>query len=1434
MAHFSLTPSQFHIWKSQAMSPNKPLFNQIMTVELSGESLTEADSVTMQKAWLAVQQSYPVLGTTLQLSGNGLPEQGFGAARSEMEIVQLSYSSESEEDILNQWISVRGAQPFDLNVCLSDAALLNLDTGKTFVYLNIHHMIVDAWSIALLIQSLLERFSLIRSGCSPEAKDENSRFKLEFSDYAHELVDFSKPHNNSSLEQADASLKQSLALPTFYQHTNLNASSRSTRKHVPLSDSEIAALSALSQEPNLRQFNVQLYQMCIHTTVLAIYLRKVTEDQSIIIEAPISGRFDNKWKPVIGNFIEMIRLELTITGEESTLEVYQHVRARLFDALRNAGPGCTRDLKPSNVHGVINFITSPESHESLQNHTIRWHHSQHSDMNHPLRLHIADWNNSGGVQPEIDLNEAFYPRNQLDNVRSHLHKVYRSILASRTAKINSIAMAAPDELWQLTNSHHKLNHNPLISLAQRFDSNCASTPNGLAICDEDVNLNYLQVQQHSRHVEQFLKAQGIGKGHRVAIIARRSIQVPIALLGILRAGATYVPIDHKQPANRISAIVREAQVQCAITDPKFDTSKLAQVCTYSLAQILPSLQDQASTDEICSKVPKGNMGSATPATIEANDPAYMIFTSGSTGTPKGVVVSHGSLMSYLDWANVYYRLQDPIVMPFHTSIGFDLTLTSLFLPWLSGGTVRVFSENIIADSLAILDVIRDPYVNTVKLTPSHLSLMVDDVCPGESICQLIVGGEDLTDSTARMTAALFKQKVRIINEYGPTEATVGCIVHNWQQDSTELSVPIGLPISGMSAYVLNELRQPQFEGVPGELYLSGRSLAQGYWSNPSQTADCFIANPWLPGEKMYRTGDLVRIKNKRLNYLGRKDTQVKVNGHRIELSEIESIVSSHPHVAECVVIQDNLTIKETTTDNTSRTDQTELHCRFCGLSSRHPQAMLDSNGICSLCTSYASNEKRIQGYFRKSEDLVQLVKTIKTSRRGDYDALVLLSGGKDSTYSIAKLIDMGLKVYAFSLDNGYISDQAKANIDTVCASLGIKHHYASTKHMDAIFSDSLRRHSNVCNGCFKTIYTLSLKFAAELNIDYIFTGLSRGQLFETRLNNELFSDHTLPIERIDEMVQAARIQYHAIPDASHTLLNVESVNDGTTPSKIAIVDFYRYHHVELSDMIHYLETRVGWIRPADTGRSTNCLINDVGIHIHKIEQGFHNYSLPYSWDVRLGHKTRKDALEELNDDIDTARVESILNEINYKASSLNNRLNRLLAFVTSNSPLDSSQIDSWLESQLPDYMRPSSIVLLESMPLTANGKVDRQAISQNTHIQTHSTAPLTSNEIIVANVWKTYIASALSSSDDNFFKLGGDSLSAIRCTLELRSMGYAIEPADLFRAPILKDFSALLKPATEKSSPPVHAKPDHFSSISEGQRDKLKQLLSRKNPPSNN
>ena len=910
-----------------------------------------------------------------------------------------------------------------------------------------------------------------------------------------------------------------------------------------------------------------------------------------------------------------------------------------------------------------------------------------------------------------------------------------------------------------------------------FEAQVARTPEVEAIRLDDQSLTYRELNDRANQMAAHLGTFGVGPDHLVALYMEHSIEVVCAMLGVLKSGAAYVPVDPVSPQERLVFLLQDIAEGLAGALPALVTQSHLVGRLPSGAARVVTLDDSFAA---IAEYPVSNPRSP----ISPNSLAYVIYTSGSTGTPKGVMIEHRSLVNYIWWANAQYSWGERLAWPLFSSLAFDLTVTSIFTPLISGGRIVVHREDPGMHGMAIFRVIEDDGVDIVKLTPAHLAMIKDMSLRATKIRKLIVGGEDFKTELARDVTRTFGRPVEIYNEYGPTEATVGCMIHRYDvEQDLALSVPIGIPAANAGVYILDEHLSPVPTGVIGEMYLAGDGLARGYLNRPELTAEKFLTteDPRQKGPgaqssvfrpatlRLYKTGDMARWSaDGRMEFLGRADHQVKIAGARIELGEIEAHLLQHADVRECVVdIVNPLAV---------RASKQVTHCTRCGLDANVPGTSYDAEGVCNVCRGYDTYADKAQAYFKTAQELKALVADMKAARTGGYDCLVLLSGGKDSTYMLYQLCGLGLKPLVFTLDNGFISEEAKGNIRRVVESLGVELVVGGTPHMNAIFVDSLKRFANVCNGCFKTIYTLATNLAHEKGIRYIVTGLSRGQFFETRLTEEVFQREDFDVAKLDALVLEARKAYHRREDAVSCHLEVDIFRDDEVFEDVQFVDFYRYWSVPLAEVHAFLRQHTPWLRPSDTGRSTNCLMNDVGIYVHRKQRGFHNYALPYSWDVRLGQKTRDEAMAELDDELDERRVQQIMAQIGYTEppQPSETHINRLAAYYVSEKALTVAELRAHLAQWLPDYMLPAYFIRLDGLPLTSNGKIDRQVLPTffDANIQpAHDfVGPRTATEKALAAIWSELLCVENIGLNDDFFDLGGQSLVAIKAVSRIRDV----------------------------------------------------------------
>ncbi|MGI9553188.1 MAG: amino acid adenylation domain-containing protein, partial [Aurantibacter sp.] len=1273
---FSLTQSQSLLWAGQKLNPDVPLYNVPYAFEIFGA----IDEPCFKEAFQILIDKVDVLRTIFR-ENNGVPQQStLPDFKYELETIRRDKDVDRQETDL--WLLNRSKRIFDLSNPLFDSALLDLGENRFIWFLNVHHLITDALSSTIIFETMSKIYGLLKRGEAGEIKERPSY--LEYIEY--ELAEKTSDLNKNARAHWKQKTSSFGDVPKLYGNKAKQGTTRSRRISVKLGVHRTKRIKEIAQLPELRMWTQHLTIFNLLSTLVFVYLYRISGQKKLVLGAPINNRSSQKFRSTAGLFMEIFPISAELSEQDTFKSVFERIRTECGEYLKYGHSGMASAEISRSFNTVFNYIHSRFPDFDGFPSESKWIHPGHSDPAHHMRCHVYDMDGEDEMNLVFDLNEEIFDNRLAQQVPDHFLNLFDALLDDIDMEIEKPPIITNEEIAELV---PQLSHSrtKFISILEKFETTANRYPNAVSIQYGNQTLTYRDLNNKANKLARYLVQKGIGKEVKVALLLSRSIEYILGMLAVIKAGGTFIPISSDNPEDRVAFIVSDSECALLLTEERLmEKAKSASVPTINL-ESESNLFDGEASDNL------GNI-------INPKATAYVLYTSGSTGNPKGVLISHYSLSNYLSWAHKYYDVGADAAFPLFTSIGFDLTLTSTFLPLLSGGRLLVYREPTMGPDISLLQVIEENLSTHIKLTPSHLALLSGRDLKSSHLRTMIVGGEDFKVHLAKSIQAAFGEHLEIFNEYGPTEATVGCITAKFDRHRhTTNSVPIGEPIENMKAYILDRYHNPVPRGVVGELYVAGAGLAQGYVKLPEFTAQKFVKNPFELNTEMYYTGDLARVNDRNeFEYLGRADEQIKLRGHRIELADIESNLMDHTSVHNCAVVllEDEKPIPENEVVN----------CNECGLPSNYPDADFDAHGVCNLCNAFKDYKSQVNGYFKSENELRELLIS-KRDLGHRYDCISLLSGGKDSTYILARLIDMGLRVLAFTLDNGYISEQAKENIDQMVKKLGVDHIYGNTAHMNEIFVDSLKRHQNVCNGCFKTIYTLSTQIALEKQIPFVVTGLSRGQLFETRLTEELFWDQSadaVGTMEIDATILEARKLYHQEEDAVKSLLDVSVFAETSTFEKVQFVDFYRYSDVSLEQMLEFLEEKVEWVRPTDTGRSTNCLINQVGIYVHKEQKGYSNYSFPYSWDVRLGHKTRSESLEEVNEVIDEPEVFRIMNEIGYEGVDTSfDAGTRLVGYYTGDQNISSKELRRFLGQRLPSYMVPSVFKHLEEMPLTKNG-----------------------------------------------------------------------------------------------------------------------------------
>jgi amino acid adenylation domain-containing protein len=802
-------------------------------------------------------------------------------------------------------------KPFDLaSGPLFRAQLLRLGAEEHVLVLAMHHAVADGWSLGVLLREL----GVLYAAAREDDPTPLPPLPLQYADFAEwqraRLAGARFARELAYWKERLAGAPPLLELPTDYPRPPLRTyqgAAEPVRIEAPLTQS----LRVLARRERVTPFMVLL-------AAFQALLARYSSIDDIVVGTPVAGRLRPELEELIGYFANTLALRTDMSGNPTFRELLARVRettVSAFDHQELPFEKIVEVLQPERTtsHSPIfqTMFVLQNAHDS--------HAFEHAARGPTVEELFVDRRTA-----TFDLSLALGERG--DVIVGALEYATDLFTAATAVRLSQQFITLLD--GALANPDAPLSELPMLDEAERrrvlvcsagpetlpaqgrfvpvhvqVAAQAARTPAGVAVRGpRGERLDYHTLRQRVCALAARLRELGVSLEARVAVCLELSPDLIVALLAVLEVGGTYIPLEPTQPTERLAFMLADSGCTVLLTD-QTALAGAPGAALVSLEGVIALCVEESTPPSLWQE----NGGVDRRIGVLPDQLAYVLYTSGSTGRPKGVAVTHGGLANYVQWSVEAYRMRDVGEVPLHSSVEFDLTVTSIFGPLIAGQTIVILPPTRQAGEHSLSAALREGrHFGLIKLTPAHLSLLdstVDGAYLAGCARTLVLGGEALHYRDIKRWRS-HSPDVRVVNEYGPTETVVGCCVYDAETFS-DMSVPIGRPIANTQLYVLDRWGALVPPGVQGELYIGGAGVARGYVHRPGLTAECFVPDPFAlkPGARMYRTGDVVRFTaDGAFHYVGRMDFQVKVRGFRIELGEVESVLREHPAVRDVVVV----------------------------------------------------------------------------------------------------------------------------------------------------------------------------------------------------------------------------------------------------------------------------------------------------------------------------------------------------------------------------------------------------------------------------------------------------------------------------------------------------------------------------------------------------
>lgn len=867
MKYFPLSQAQKRIWYEQKKNNNSSLFNIGGIVEINGK----VDMSVLKKAIIAVYSQNVAMRLRFQDRGNEVYQY---ISDDEPEIGEMNFSeSRNPHESFELWCQAQFQIPFIMqNSSLVYFAVYRLSNLNMGYYIKLHHIISDGWSVKLLTEQVAQLYECIMNG-----NILRNNVLPSYLDMVLLEEEFLKSPLCDNAKQFWVSKLTPMPDINHYSH-NIEGKRKTFFLDRKL---QIVIENYIKREKlSLNTFFLGIY---------LIYMYKKNGNQDIIVGVPMLGRLGKKEKQTFGTFTNTMPYRYQVDREKSVCNLFHEVANEIFNCLRyqkypynllhtelgmfERGESCFFQtcINYYNMEIITDFCGMLAKNRELYN----------GQQEYALQIIIRQWNERR-LQLDFDYQTSSYNESQIESLYSELILLIEQVLKNDLCTVGDMLLLCTADAYRFLYKFNQTEQNfpKDVTIVDLFFRCVKTKPDNIAISKENQKISYGYLGKLTNIARCKLLQMGIRKGDIVAVIMEYDVESIVAMLSIWMCGAIYLPIEKKLPEERKKKILERAEVYYIIAK--------TQVSFFGGCVIL---SEELLIDTGAYPIEQD---------LSSEDISYLIYTSGSSGESKGVKVRHKSLVNYLWWAYNNYFQKEKEIFPLYSSFAFDFTLTALLTPLISGNEVRIYDMEDITPIFRRISEERQATI--LKITPSHIALLKEVKWEDSAIHTIIIGGEDLKSKVCKGLYELFGKQISIFNEYGPTEATIGCMTYKYRGDENEISVPIGRPINNTQIYLLDHDLKPVPYLMVGEIYIGGEGLADEYYKAEKQNQESFLENPYQPGKRIYKTGDLA-YRNKRgtIVFYGRNDRQIKIRGYRIDLIEIEEYILNSGFVKEVLV-----------------------------------------------------------------------------------------------------------------------------------------------------------------------------------------------------------------------------------------------------------------------------------------------------------------------------------------------------------------------------------------------------------------------------------------------------------------------------------------------------------------------------------------------------